>query len=274
MSLEEKVALFAAWTMSDGEDGDQARDGQRDDDLDSDEREHRRKSRAFAAAAALKRAARDGDNTAETSGRGSASVEPAAIRPVSSPLPSSDASTSTKDLKRKRGASNTSPEGDTSRSSGIFDGLAFYYIPNANLGPRKLRIAKARQNGAQWVQHISEATHVIVDKKLSWKDIQVVLRDGTATQPSILVNEEYPLDCIRFRRLLNLDQGRYYIRGSPASTKAATATTKASSQRQEARSDDRTHPIKRQHSRHYRPVTPSPPQEESWAKKQRRQKTD
>ncbi|CAK7567077.1 MAG: hypothetical protein SEPTF4163_005036 [Sporothrix epigloea] len=90
----------------------------------------------------------------------------------------------------------------------IFAGLAFYYLPDSALGARRLRIAKARQHGAQWVRRLRDATHVVVDKQLAWSDIAAVVRDkgGDETRP-ILVNDEYPLDCIGFRYASKLDLG-------------------------------------------------------------------
>ena len=107
----------------------------------------------------------------------------------------------------------------------IFAGLAFYYLPDSALGARRLRIAKARQHGAQWVRRLRDATHVVVDKQLAWSDIAAVVRDkgGDETRP-ILVNDEYPLDCIGFRCLLNPAQRRYRIRGWTETDEAKAAT--------------------------------------------------
>ncbi|CAK7229295.1 hypothetical protein SBRCBS47491_007197 [Sporothrix bragantina] len=107
----------------------------------------------------------------------------------------------------------------------IFAGLSFYYLPDAALGARRLRIAKARQHGAQWVRSLREATHVVVDKQLAWSEVAAVVRDegGDETRP-IVVNEEYPLDCIGFRCLLNPAQHRYRVRGWTEGDVAGTST--------------------------------------------------
>ncbi|KAK4246867.1 hypothetical protein C7999DRAFT_15027 [Corynascus novoguineensis] len=131
------------------------------------------------------------------------------------PTPSSavdqSPSTSTALRKRKRQPSTKSvPE-----SAQIFRGLAFYYIPNNDIAPaRKLRIGKAQDYGAKWVRDLADATHAIVDKHLEYKDIQSIVGPN-AGDSLVIVNEEYPIDCISFRVLLNPKQIRYRVRGSP-----------------------------------------------------------
>ena len=97
----------------------------------------------------------------------------------------------------------------------IFRGLAFYYIPNNDIAPaRKLRIGKAQEYGAQWVRDLAVASHVIVDKHLGYKDIESLLRADAAAS-LVVVNEDYPIDSISFRTLLNPDQNRYRVPGRP-----------------------------------------------------------
>lgn len=217
-SPREKAASFSTWTIV-GDDGLECRPeiwmneslDMLDDDLHPAEREFRRKSRAFAVAAAQKRAARRKDK------QGRKNEERVERDRRNEGKEGKRKNEERNDLDPKTVSTKLPPTIDIST---LFDSLAFYYIPNAELGPRKLRIAKARQHGAQWVQQITKATHVIVDKNLSWKDIQVVLRDVDRptedSWPFVLVNEEYPLDCISYRRMLNPEQRRYFIRGSPA----------------------------------------------------------
>ncbi|KAK4235514.1 hypothetical protein C8A03DRAFT_46362 [Achaetomium macrosporum] len=97
----------------------------------------------------------------------------------------------------------------------IFRGLSFYYIPNNDIAPaRKLRINKAQEYGARWVRNLVDASHVVVDKNLTYKDIESVLGSDTAAS-LVVVNEEYPIDCLSFRTLLNPDQKRYKVPGYP-----------------------------------------------------------
>jgi DNA polymerase lambda/DNA polymerase IV len=121
--------------------------------------------------------------------------------------------------KRKRQSSTKSvPE-----SAQVFRGLSFYYIPNNDIAPaRKLRIAKAQEYGARWVRNLGDASHVIVDKHLEYKDIESIV--GAEPAPSlVIVYEEYPIDCISFRALLNPDQHRYRVTGCAAKTEQVAA---------------------------------------------------
>ncbi|EON96909.1 putative dna polymerase protein [Phaeoacremonium minimum UCRPA7] len=133
--------------------------------------------------------------------------------------------------KRKRNsAEKIMPE-----SEQIFRGLSFFYVPNSDVGGvRKLRIAKAQNYGARWTRNIADATHVIVDKPLRYADLEPVLGPVKGDDSLTLVSEEYPLDCIQFRRLLNANQFRYQIPGcpkTPSAEKDAVPGPPASSQK-------------------------------------------
>ncbi|KAK3382854.1 hypothetical protein B0T24DRAFT_602777 [Lasiosphaeria ovina] len=131
---------------------------------------------------------------------------------VSSALVDQSPSMSSALRKRKRKQSTIAvPESDR-----IFRDLSFFYIPNNDIAPaRKLRIGRAQEYGAKWVRELSLATHVVVDKRLEHKDIQPVL--GAAPAPSlVIVNEDYPLECIQFRNLLNPHQHQYRVLGCPS----------------------------------------------------------
>lgn len=118
-------------------------------------------------------------------------------------------STSTKKRKRQTQAS-TIP--DTEK---IFRDLAFFYIPNNDVAPaRKLRITKAQEYGARWVRAPAGASHVVVDKNLTFKDIQKVL-GSISVSSLVIVNEDYPIECMNFKTLLNPDQARYRVPGCP-----------------------------------------------------------
>ncbi len=76
--------------------------------------------------------------------------------------------------KRKRGRSlQIVPS-----SQQIFKGLSFYFFPNDDIVPaRRMRIAKAHEYGAVWVQQWREGvSHVIVDRGLSYKDLLSFLK--------------------------------------------------------------------------------------------------
>ncbi|KAG5985086.1 hypothetical protein E4U55_001589 [Claviceps digitariae] len=117
--------------------------------------------------------------------------------------------------KRKSESVKVRPDGEQ-----IFKGLRFYYIPNDDVAPvRRLRIGKAREFGALWTREPVMATHVIVDKDISYGDVEKIIGDGGGTGvgagagTKIVVNEEYPVDCIRFRSLLDHRQKKYWVPG-------------------------------------------------------------
>lgn len=136
--------------------------------------------------------------------------------PLPAPPQAADQSPSAGSAMRKRkrqSSTKSAPEAPR-----IFGGLSFYYIPNNDVAPaRKLRIEKAQAHGAQWVRDLQAASHVVVDKHLKYQDVERVL-GSHASQSLVVVNEEYPIDCILFRTLLNPDQNRYRVPGCPAPT--------------------------------------------------------
>ncbi|KAK2000805.1 hypothetical protein LX36DRAFT_602549 [Colletotrichum falcatum] len=98
----------------------------------------------------------------------------------------------------------------------VFRGLRFYFIPNDNIAPaRKIRIRKAEEFGASWVRSLETATHVIVDRSLNWKSIESIVCPKNGAASYLVLNEEYPLDCLRFKTLLNANQKQYRVSGSP-----------------------------------------------------------
>ncbi|KAG6007829.1 hypothetical protein E4U43_000247 [Claviceps pusilla] len=109
------------------------------------------------------------------------------------------------------------PEGEQ-----IFKGLRFYYVPDDDVAPvRRLRIGKAREFGASWTREAEGATHVIVDKGIPYADVEKMIGqgggegegEGEGTGTRVVVNEEYPIDCIRFRSLLDHRQKKYAVPG-------------------------------------------------------------
>ncbi|KAI8635176.1 hypothetical protein F5Y19DRAFT_406848 [Xylariaceae sp. FL1651] len=120
--------------------------------------------------------------------------------------------------KRKR----SKPLQMASESQQIFKGLSFYYIPNDDINPaRKLRITKAREHGAIWAQNLAEATHIVVDKNLSYADIKPVLDGNPNSSSIVLVNDRYPIDCLArgvvFDPGQTLEKPIYQVTGVPKS---------------------------------------------------------
>ncbi|KAB5551204.1 hypothetical protein GE09DRAFT_166090 [Coniochaeta sp. 2T2.1] len=139
-------------------------------------------------------------------------------------------STSSTMRKRKRDSSSSlkmAPE-----SEQIFRGLSFHYIPDNDVAPiRKIRITRAREHGAQWVRTLETSTHVIVDKHLAYKDVEKIFAK-IADAPPVIVNEEYPIDCITFRSLLNPDQARYRVAGCLLSQRRTSTQSEGQQQSQ------------------------------------------
>ncbi|KAK3179608.1 hypothetical protein K4F52_008939 [Lecanicillium sp. MT-2017a] len=103
----------------------------------------------------------------------------------------------------------------------IFKGLTFYYVPDNDIAPaRRLRIAKAREFGATWTRDVGAATHVVVDRDIGYADVQTLLRKKGVDEGRLLVvGEEYPVDCIQFRAVLDARQKRYLISGQTVEVK-------------------------------------------------------
>jgi DNA polymerase IV len=100
----------------------------------------------------------------------------------------------------------------------IFKDLTFYYIPPDDIAPlRRTRIVKATSHGATWTKEwILGITHVVVDKALTYKDVIVHLKPFLELDslPSnvVLVNEDYPLDCISYASILDATQTQYSVK--------------------------------------------------------------
>ncbi|EJP70956.1 DNA polymerase POL4, putative [Beauveria bassiana ARSEF 2860] len=142
------------------------------------------------------------------------SAEPS--RPPCRPPPKlqSWSSSSTTRKRNKEGQVNMRPEGEQ-----IFRGLVFYYVPDNEIAPaRRLRMQKAREYGAARTSDAAQATHIIVDRDIGYRDAEKAVarkRDGV-----VIVNEDYPIECVQFRALLDGKQKRYMLAGQPEEEEA------------------------------------------------------
>ncbi|KAI5862149.1 hypothetical protein GGS23DRAFT_597768 [Durotheca rogersii] len=128
--------------------------------------------------------------------------------------PRSDSPPPKKGKRKKDGSLELVPE-----ERQIFKGLSFYYVPNDDIGPvRKFQIGKARQHGATWSRDLVDATHIIVDKNLAYADIERHLRDVPNLAGKVLVNADYPMDCLSHHIIANPTQRQYAISGMPTSS--------------------------------------------------------
>ncbi|PNP46659.1 hypothetical protein TGAMA5MH_01609 [Trichoderma gamsii] len=101
----------------------------------------------------------------------------------------------------------------------IFEDLSFFYIPDNDIAPvRRLRINRAKEFGAEWTRDMMTATHIIVEKKLVYKDVEKLWpKDGFRDRATPkVVNEDYPLDCIQFRAIVDPNQKKYLVDGQVA----------------------------------------------------------
>lgn len=147
------------------------------------------------------------------------------VRTVSAPLPrlpsllrasssslSFSSSATAKKRKRKEVVLKMAPE-----ERQVFKGLNFFYIPPDNINPaRKLRITKALEHGATWVKEWNRGkgfSHVIVDSNLTYADILKWLKLEKLPSELILVNEQWPMDSIKYRFLVNPNQKIYEVKG-------------------------------------------------------------
>ncbi|KAK1755301.1 hypothetical protein QBC47DRAFT_383336 [Echria macrotheca] len=151
--------------------------------------------------------------------------------PSSAPIAAESPSASSSMRKRKRQAP---PAKSVPEPEQIFQNLAFFYIPNDDIAPmRKLRIGKAREYGAIWVRDPASASYVIVDNRLEYKDIEKIL-GSDSPNTLVVVNEEYPIDCITYRALLNPHQQRYKVPGFPGKDPEETTVSIGSVPRSES----------------------------------------
>ncbi|CAH0049845.1 unnamed protein product [Clonostachys solani] len=131
-------------------------------------------------------------------------------RGATAPAPSTRGPAAAK--RRKTGPAKVRPEHEQ-----IFRGLEFFYIPDNDIAPtRRQRIAKAVEYGATRTGAVDRATHVVVDRSISYKDIEKIISKGRkVTEPFVLVNEDYPVDCIQFKAILDPTQAKYLLTGQP-----------------------------------------------------------
>ena len=145
------------------------------------------------------------------------------VRTASAPLPrlpsllrSSSSNLSSTALSKKRNRKETvlkmAPE-----ERQYFRGLNFFYIPPDDANPvRKLRITRALEHGATWVKNWNNGegiSHIIVDSDLTYADIIKWLKLDKLPSELVLVNEQWPMDCIKFRFLVRPGQMMYEVKG-------------------------------------------------------------
>ena len=123
--------------------------------------------------------------------------------------PSASASTTTASSSKRKAGKTQAKLKLLPENQQIFKGLRFYYIPNDDRGIRKAQIPKAQERGATWVGTLQEATHILVDEGLVYKDIESILQSDPSALTKVIVNGTYPIDCGEHRTLLDPNQEKY-----------------------------------------------------------------
>ncbi|CAI6095685.1 unnamed protein product [Clonostachys chloroleuca] len=177
------------------------------DDLALSELAQRRKSRCFFEPKPEARSERDAHKHAAEDG--------SRLRPLSVATPEPEKTDHSDEVR---------PEHEQ-----IFRGLEFFYIPDNDIAPtRRQRIAKAVEYGATRTGAVDRATHVVVDRSISYKDIEKIISEGRKeTGPFVLVNEDYPVDCIQFKAVLDPTQAKYLLTGQPPPVTAEASEEEA-----------------------------------------------
>ena len=146
------------------------------------------------------------------------SIRPVGIqRSATTPLPTRstdmDPSPSLNPAKKRKRSGNK-PESPVEQ---IFQGFSFFYIPNNDIAPgRKMQIQRALEHGATWTRTLAVATHVIVDKGLAYKDIEKIIEPCLPEPSPVVVNENFPMDCVLWKGLVNPVQKIYTVPGTPS----------------------------------------------------------
>ncbi|KAF3483241.1 uncharacterized protein GIQ15_02565 [Arthroderma uncinatum] len=102
----------------------------------------------------------------------------------------------------------------------VLDGLVLYFIPNNIISQaRRIRISRAIEFGAtRATKFDNSVTHIVVEKRLTYDDVVKYLQVSSVPAETILVNENYPSECIMNRRILDASSPRFRINGASKPT--------------------------------------------------------
>ena len=98
----------------------------------------------------------------------------------------------------------------------IFQGLCFYFYPNDEVSsPRRARVQKARERGAEWIKewNPSVITHVVIDLEIPGRDLLKYMKLDAFPDHIVVVNERYPGECMRFGRMIEPIYSRLLVEG-------------------------------------------------------------
>lgn len=97
----------------------------------------------------------------------------------------------------------------------VFRNCRIFWIPNDDKNPaRRIRIRKAREQGASWVTIFTpDVTHILVDECLTFDQVLDYLSLPSIPESTKVVNDAYRVDCITYGILLDANQDKYRIKG-------------------------------------------------------------
>lgn len=95
------------------------------------------------------------------------------------------------------------------------------FFPNDDINPsRRARIIKALEYGATWQKNWNPAiTHLVVDSGMKWESVHnhLIHKGGLPSKglpfSVVVVNEDYPSECITYRMMINPRQPQYLVNG-------------------------------------------------------------
>jgi len=126
---------------------------------------------------------------------------------------------------------SVSPFVDSHQNSPSIDFPADF-VPNNLKGPaRKFRIQRAGEHGAfclnEW--RADAVTHIVVDASYNWSQLLLAV-DVEIPDNVVVVNEKFPGDCMRYRRILDHTQDMYQIPGRHPEPEPEPEPTKVASE--------------------------------------------
>lgn len=103
-------------------------------------------------------------------------------------------------------------------------GLRLFYIPGDRISLRRNRMEHAERYGAVVTQVLADATHIIVDDKLSYDDIkdEEGMDKVVGKDTPVIVREHWPIDSIVRKRLQPTNSVMYRVKGLPTAETMAT----------------------------------------------------
>ncbi|KAK2818465.1 hypothetical protein FQN49_007875, partial [Arthroderma sp. PD_2] len=98
----------------------------------------------------------------------------------------------------------------------VLEGLVLYFIPNDDVSQaRRIRISRVIEFGAtRAMKFDNSVTHIVAERRLAYDDVVKYLQVSSVPNETILVNENYPSECIMKRRILDASSPRFQIKGA------------------------------------------------------------